>query len=274
MNMSLRKLIKLLKKKEQYPVPLLVNSNELLKGKNALITGGNSGIGFAIAKDFIANGAKVIICGRNKDKLATASKELGEKSAWLSLDVTDTKNLSMSFDKAVELFPEHRIDIVVNSAGIGAKSGMMDLNEDEYDAIMNTNAKATFFMVQTAGKYMIQNNVKGHILNVSSSSALRPAWSAYEMSKWAVRGFTLGAADILAKHGIVVNAIGPGPTATPMLGMGDDESIYIDSTCNKRCAMPNEIASLATYMCSDMGNMIIGDTFYITGGAGNIKNHI
>lgn len=151
MNIFLKKIVKLLRKKELYPVPRLVNSSELLKGKIALITGGNSGIGFAIAKDFIENGAKVIICGRNEEKLAAASKELGEMSTWMVLNVTDTKNLPTNFARAVELFPEQRIDIVINSAGLGAKGSLLDLSEEDYDAIMNTNAKATFFMVQTAG---------------------------------------------------------------------------------------------------------------------------
>ena len=129
-------------------------------------------------------------------------------------------------------------------------------------------------MTQAIGKYMIKNKIKGHILNLSSSSALRPAWTAYEMSKWSVRGFTLGAADILSKYGIIVNAIAPGPTATSMLGIKEGDSIYVDTNCVKRYSMPNEIASLATYMCSDMGDLIVGDTFYITGGAGNIINRL
>lgn len=125
-------------------------------------------------------------------------------------------------------------------------------------------------MTQAISKYMINNKIKGHILNLSSSSALRPAWTAYEMSKWGVRGFTLGAADTLSNYGITVNAVAPGPTATPMLNVKDGNNIAISLNCVKRYAMPNKIASLAVYMCSDMENMIFGDTFYVTGGAGNI----
>ena len=272
--MNIKKIIKFFKTKEQYPVPKLINSNKLLENKVALITGGSSGIGFAIAKDFIENGAKVIIVGRNRDKINQAVKILGNKAKGLVFDITNVKEIPRNLMQAVNLFEEKRIDILVNSAGIGAKNSFLTVTEDEYDAIMDTNIKATFFMNQVVCNYMINNKIHGHILNVSSSSAMRPAWTPYEMSKWSVRGFTLGAADLLAPYGIIVNAIAPGPTVTPMLRMNENDSIYNDSTCIKRSAMPNEIASLATYMCSEMGNMIVGDTFYITGGAGNIKSHI
>ena len=175
---------------------------------------------------------------------------------------------------AAAMFPENRIDILVNSAGVVSHSDFLDMSEQEYDSIMDINAKGTFFMSQATAKYMIENRIKGHILNVTSSSALRPAWTPYQMSKWAVRGLTLGAADKLLPYGIVVNAIAPGPTATPMLGKneGDDE-IYNAICPSGRFAMPSEIAALATFMVSDMGDMIVGDTFYMTGGSGVITLH-
>ncbi len=175
---------------------------------------------------------------------------------------------------AAAMFPENRIDILVNSAGVVSHSDFLDMSEQEYDSIMDINAKGTFFMSQAAAKYMIENRIKGHILNVTSSSALRPAWTPYQMSKWAVRGLTLGTADKLLPYGIVVNAIAPGPTATPMLGKnGEDDNIYQPNTPAKRYAMPSEIAALATFMVSDMGEMIVGDTFYMTGGSGTITLH-
>lgn len=147
------------------------------------------------------------------------------------------------------------------------------MDEEEYDAIMDTNAKGTFFMSQAVGKWMIEKSIKGHILNVTSSSALRPAWTPYQMSKWAVTGLTKGLADLMIPHGIVVNAIAPGPTATPMLGKNEDDSIYEPYTPAGRYAMPEEIASLALFMVSGAGNMIVGDTVYMTGGSGTITLH-
>lgn len=274
--MKIKKLIKkvLFKifKKNISTVPILVNHQKMLENKIAMITGGDSGIGYAIAEEFIKNGCKVIICGRDKKKLEKCSNKLGEYCKYIELDVRDINKMKKVIEMAATLFDENRIDILVNSAGIGVKHSFFNIDEEEYDLIMDVNAKGTFFMTKEMANYMIDKKIKGHILNVSSSSALRPAWTPYEMSKWSIKGFTLGAADTLAKYGITVNAIAPGPTATPMLNVKEGDNIAIDTNLVGRYAMPNEIASLAVYMCSEMGRMIVGDTFYITGGAGNIIN--
>lgn len=120
---------------------------------------------------------------------------------------------------------------------------------------------------------MIENHIKGHILDVTSLSALRPAWTPYQMSEWAVRGFTLGLADVFWLYGIIVNAIAPGLTATPMLGNDKVESLYLGQCPAGRYAHPTEIGFLAVLMVSDLGNMIVGDTFYMTGGSGTISLH-
>ena len=176
-------------------------------------------------------------------------------------------------DEAASLFPDNRIDILVNSAGVVAHSGFENMTEEEYDNIMNVNAKGTYFMSQAVSRFMIAHKIRGHILNVSSSSALRPAWTPYQMSKWAVRGMTLGLADALLPHGIIVNAIAPGPVATPMLGKYEGDSIYNYANPSGRFSMPQEIANLAVFMVSSMGDLIVGDTFYITGGSGTITLH-
>ena len=175
--------------------------------------------------------------------------------------------------EAASLFDEKKIDILVNSAGVVSHSGFEKMTEEEYDSIMDINAKGTYFMSQAVSKFMIENGLKGHILNVSSSSALRPAWTPYQMSKWAVRGLTLGLADSLLPYGIIVNAIAPGPVATPMLGKNEGDSICNPINPSGRFSMPSEIASLAVFMVSNMGDLIVGDTFYITGGSGTLSYH-
>lgn len=174
---------------------------------------------------------------------------------------------------AAALFPENKIDILVNSAGLNGKLNFEHMTEAEYDAIMDVNAKGTYFMSQAVSQFMIEKNIKGHILNVASSSALRPASTPYCMSKWAIRGLTVGLADVLLPHGIVVNAIAPGPVATPMLGKNEGDSIDNLDMVSGRYAMPCEIANLAVFMVSDMGDMIVGDTYFITGGSGIISLH-
>ena len=189
------------------------------------------------------------------------------------IDLSDTEALPELIRKAANLFEENRIDILVNSAGLINHKDFWNITSDEYDKLMDINVKGMFFMCQAMGSYMIENKIKGHILNLSSASALRPAWTPYQMSKWAVRGFTLGLADTLLPYGITVNAIGPGPVATAMLGHENAENIYNQSSPSGRYAEPEEIANLATFMVSDMGDLIVGDTFYITGGSGTISMH-
>ena len=269
---KIREFIRLTRAKKLIPIPEPVNTDKLLDGKIALITGGSGGIGMGIAKAFINSGAKVIIAGTNEQKLRKCLSILPE-GGYLLLNVLDVKAMPEKVKEAANLFPENRIDILVNSAGVVSHSGFENMTEEEYDSIMNINAKGTYFMSQAVSKFMIEHKIKGHILNISSSSSLRPAWTPYQMSKWAVRGLTLGLADCLLPHGIIVNAIAPGPVATPMLGKNEGDEIFNATNPSGRFAMPSEIANLAVFMVSSMGDLIVGDTFYITGGSGNISLH-
>lgn len=271
---KIKNTIRFFKAKEMLPIYQPIDGQHLLEGKVALITGGSGGIGFAIAKAFIQQGCEVIIAGTSEKKLSTYCEKLsGGKAHSLVIDVTDVNSMPEKVRLAAEKSSAGRLDILVNSAGLVSHSDFYHMTEKEYDSIMDVNAKGTYFMSQAVGKFMIENKIKGHILNVTSSSALRPAWTPYQMSKWAVRGLTLGLADALLPHGIVVNAIAPGPVATPMLGKFEGDSIYNETSPSGRYAMPEEIAQLAVFMVSDMGNLIVGDTFYMTGGSGTITLH-
>lgn len=141
----------------------------------------------------------------------------------------------------------------------------------EFDAIINTNMKGVFFLSRIAARHMLKLGIKGNILNVCSSSSLRPANSAYTMSKWAVRSLTEGLARMLIPYDIVVNGIAPGPTATPMLmkdGVVDD--LNLPNNLTGRYALPEEIANMAVVLVSGMCRMVVGDILYMTGGSGLI----
>ena len=271
----IKSLLKNIKKKELIPIPQIINAEQVLDGRVALITGGSGGIGFAIAKAFVESGCKVIISGTNETKLKKCCSDLGgDKSQYILCDFLESSNNYDEIIKQAELlFNKSDIDILVNSAGIMTDYSFLDITENDYDRIMNINVKGVFFLSQAMSKYMIKKKIKGNILNISSSSALRPAWTPYQMSKWAIRGFTMGLADSLVSNGIVVNAIAPGPTATSGMGKLEGDSIWLGSSPSGRFVMPSEIASLAVFMVSDMGRMIVGDTFYITGGSGTISYH-
>ncbi len=256
------------------PIPVLQDSQKMLTGKVALITGGSSGIGYGIAEQFLKSGCKAIIAGTNKEKLEKCQEDLKQYGSVKSivLNVLEIDKFRDKITEAAMLFEENRIDILVNSAGRNVASGFMDIGPEEYDSVMDVNVKGVFFMSQAMGEYMIAHNIQGHILNISSAASLRPAWTPYQISKWAIKGFTLGLADMLLPHGIVVNAIAPGPVATPMLGKEVTDTIELASPSG-RYALPCEIAALAVFMVSDFGNLIVGDTFYITGGGGVISLH-
>lgn len=273
---KIKNTIRLFKAKEMVPIYQPTDGQHLLERKTALITGGSGGIGFAIAKAFLQQGCEVIIAGTNEEKLSNYCEKLswgGGKAYYIVINVTDVDSMPEKVRLAADKSSAGKIDILVNSAGVVSHSDFLHMTEKEYNSIMDINAKGTYFMSQAVGKFMIEKKIKGHILNVTSSSALRPAWTPYQMSKWAVRGFTLGAADVLLPYGIVVNALAPGPVATPMLGKFGGDSIYNETSPSGRYAMPEEIAQLAVFMVSDMGNLIVGDTFYITGGSGTITLH-
>lgn len=253
---------------------LTLPPSDLLKGRKALITGGTSGIGFAIAKSFLTSGAIVCITGRDKAKLNKAREELGNiNNAYkerIHAFVFDVKDVELFPQKIAEILDSlGGIDILVNNAGV--RGGQFaTVSEAEYDNIMNTNLKGTFFLSKIISSYMIKNSIKGNILNIASASGIRPANSAYTLSKWGIRGLTLGLAKMLIPHGIVVNGIAPGPTATPMLMDNGCKNITHNDNPLKRYALPEEIANMAVFLVSAMGNTIVGDIIYMTGGAGLI----
>lgn len=257
--------------KNMVPVEIPTLSSNLLEGKIALIIGGTGGIGRGIAQSFIEAGAKVIISGTNENKINSYIKGFGEQAKGIVINIREVGSFDNRILEAALLFEENRIDILVNCAGVHGDQSFGNVSEETYDAVMDTNLKGMFFMTQSMGNYMKKNSIKGHILNVSSAAALKPGFTPYEISKNGVRALTLGASAELIQYGIVVNAIGPGPVATAMLGRKETDTLYTDCVPAGRFATPKEIGQLATIMVSDMCNLVIGDTFYISGGSGTIK---
>ncbi|MCR5671226.1 MAG: SDR family oxidoreductase [Butyrivibrio sp.] len=269
-----RNIVKFLRTSKKIAVPQITSFSELLVGKTAIITGGSSGIGFAIAEKFEAAGAKVIIVGTKEDKIKKCCEHFESgRVKGIVINLNNVSEIPGKLEEAIGLFPGSCIDILVNCAGYHPMKSFLATTEEDFDRTIDTNVKGTFFMSQAVAKHMLENKIKGHILNISSSSALRPAWSPYEVSKWAIRGFTLGLADMLIKQGIVVNAVAPGPTATPMLGVDEKGDLDMPNNPSGRFATPAEIANFALILASDMGNLVVGDTVYATGGSGVVSLH-
>lgn len=246
---------------------------QLLNGRNAIITGGTSGIGYEIADAFLDSGASVIITGRNMERLDKSISKLKEKDenrkvSSLVLDNTDVKDID---EKLKNVLNEKDIDLLVNNAGIaGGPYSLDNCTLEDYQMVMDTNLRGTIFISRIISENMIRKNIKGNILNICSSSSLRPANTPYVLSKWGLRGYTLGLAKTLIKHGIVVNGLAPGPTATPMLLKENVKNIALPQNPTGRYALPEEIANMAVVLTSDMGRMVVGDIVYMTGGSGVI----
>ena len=264
--------IRSMKKKEPVYVP--VYHSELLKGKHALITGGTRGIGFAIAKAFINSGASVVITGRSKESVDRAVSELNncterkESAFGIVCDNKDCMSFKEKFKEAVSLCG--KLEILVNNAGIISGGIFGNFENVGFDKTIETNLKAPAILSEIVAKYMIEKQISGNILNICSSSSLRPAISPYTISKWGLRGLTLGMAKTLIPHNIVVNGLAPGPTATEMLVHDDYDGIELKSNPAGRYATAEEIANMAVVLVSSLGRMVVGDIIYMTGGAGLI----
>lgn len=249
--------------------------NKILFDRCALITGGTSGIGYAIAESFLRAGANVIITGRNEATLQKSVSSLRREFSHsvilgYRLDNTDVSSFDPVFNSMLNACKKENIesiDILVNNAGINCQT-MPKVTESEYDTVMDTNLRGPYFLSQHFGKYLIDNEIKGNILNISSASSVRPGNSPYILSKWGIRSLTLGLAKALAPYNITVNAIAPGPTLTPMLNKKDNDTMYLEKNPFHRYITPDEVASMAVILVSDMGRSILGDTIFMTGGAG------
>ena len=241
-----------------------------LTGKVAGVTGASSGLGQQFARALSEQGCDVAILARRKERLEEFSKELkqnGHDCLPVSCDVTDEESIKNAVKAVVDHFG--KIDILVNNAGV--QSGVFGTTtEAQYDLVLDTNLKGVYFLSQLFAQYMRNNQIHGNILNIASSSSLRPANSPYIISKWGIKGLTLGLAKMLIPYNIVVNGIAPGPTATPMLHRDEMQGIENDRNPMKRLVSPIEIANMAVVLTSGLGRSVVGDIVYMTGGAGVI----
>lgn len=254
-----------------------IAENELLSGRIALITGGSSGIGYSLAEAMLrANAEAVVITGRKEEKLAAAKEKLAETNPkWNDrvftqvMDIRNTSSFESCFKEIQQKLDYRKISILCNNAGTqGAKFG--SAQEQDFDNVMDTNYNGTFFLSQLVAKYMIDNAIHGNILNIVSSSSIRPTGSAYALSKACMKELTEGMAKYLIPHNIVVNGLAPGPTATPLMNKDSSSTIEHPSNPTGRYALPEEIAQMGVILTSGMGRMIVGSIVYMTGGAGNI----
>lgn len=238
--------------------------------KKALVTGASRGIGYAIAKKLSQNEYKIVITGRNIKTLERVADNLGKNVLPMVWDASE-------FDKAEEKIKEAAailggLDIVVNNAGIFAQRNEWDRENllkttiNEWQDVINVNASAVFFTMQASVKYMLKNNVKGNILNITSVAGEEPVYGAYGGSKILATSLTRGWGKMFAADGITINGIAPGPVATEMNNWHEGDSMKHDRIPYGRFATIDEIADLAAYLLSEKAKMTCGETVIIDGG--------
>jgi NAD(P)-dependent dehydrogenase (short-subunit alcohol dehydrogenase family) len=243
-----------------------IAQGEILKNKRVLITGGASGIGYAIAKKFISEGAKVVITGREQDRLKSAALSLGGDAHALAWDVSDCSVARERLRQAADVLGG--LEIVINNAGVYSSVSFQSVDEAEWDRVMDINIKGMFFICQAFAELLINNQKGGKIINISSIRGFQGDCLPYGISKWGVQGLTRGLAKHLIPKGVIVNAIAPGITATAINGIDIGENAYCSGeSLNDRIALPEEIAEIALFLASDAANNIVGQTIVCDGGS-------
>jgi NAD(P)-dependent dehydrogenase (short-subunit alcohol dehydrogenase family) len=240
-----------------------------LNNKVAVITGGNSGIGYASAKELKANGATVIITGRNAERVKTAAEELGVKG--VVADVTDLSQI----DNLVETVKNEygKVDVLFVNAGVFTPAPIGQNSEEAFDYQMNINFKGAVFTLE---KFSPILNDGASVINLSSVLANKGVANTaiYSASKAAMNSYTKTAATELAPRKIRVNSINPGPVNTPIYGKAGLPEEVINGMAQtfqervplKRFAEPSEVAKLVNFLASDDASFITGSEYNIGGG--------
>src|ERR1700731_4429635 len=243
-----------------------------LANKTALITGGNSGIGLATARLFVAEGARVAITGRNRETLETAAKELGPNALAIVADATDIAATEKAVAQAAEKFG--KLDIVFANAGISANTPVGGTSLATFESVLKTNITAVFFTVQAAVPHL--NDGASIILNGSVISVLgSPGYSAYAASKAGVRAMARVMASELSPRGIRVNVVAPGAARTPIWkGAAPTAAAFavLDERISRsiplgRIAEADHIGKTVLFLASDDAAHVQSAEIFVDGGA-------
>ncbi|PWM70369.1 MAG: short-chain dehydrogenase [Bacillota bacterium] len=243
----------------------------LLKDKIAIVTGGTRGIGFAIVKAYLQQGAKVVLCGSRPATAEKAVAELkAENAAWevegISPDLTDYDAVKKAFDAVHAKYG--RIDILVNNAGVSASEPITSYTAEMFKKTMDLNVTAVFNCTRAVVDDMKAQG-SGNIINTSSMVSIyaQPSGVAYPTSKFAVNGMTLSLARELGPSGIRVNAVAPGITNTDMVRALPTEMIQplINTIPLRRIGEPEDMANAFVFLASDMASYISGVVLSVDG---------
>jgi NAD(P)-dependent dehydrogenase (short-subunit alcohol dehydrogenase family) len=247
-----------------------------LQQKIALITGGNSGIGYATAKRFLEEGAQVIITGRNLQSLSEAAARLGgDRVTAIKADAAKPAEMQSAYEQVKAKFG--RLDILFLNAGIAPVAPIEQTTEEIYDNLFATNVKGVFFGVQKALGLLVE----GSSIIINSSTVNTKGFAgfvAYAGTKAAVRNFARGMSAELAPRGIRVNCVSPGPIGTPLwgkTGLSEEQTQLAGGEIVKqvpagRFGTAEEIADAVLFLASDESKYVVGADLYVDGGTGQV----
>lgn len=239
----------------------LLSEGSLLEGHTVLITGATGGIGSCIARQCAAQGANVILLGRNQEKLDLLCFELGDNAAQICTDLQDISDFDRMLQSANRFFGS--IDCLVNNAGISLHEGdFMNVTEKTWDAQLTTNLKIPYFLTQSWLRYYRDKKLtSGRIVMMASDTSGMGSTIPYGISKVGIASLTHGLAKKLITEGIRVNAMAPGTTLTPMTEDFTHGEICRETTQGKRVLFPEEIGQLSVFLLSDLSACVSGNVF-------------
>jgi NAD(P)-dependent dehydrogenase (short-subunit alcohol dehydrogenase family) len=240
-----------------------------LQGKIAVVTGGNAGIGLAIAQRFVAEGAYVFITGRRQDALDSAVKLIGANVEAVQGDITRAADIDRLFETVKS--KKGKLDILVANSGISKHSPLESITEEHYDNTFDLNARATLFTVQKAVPLMSDGATIVLIGSIAGSIGT-PGYGAYNASKAAMRSFARTWTKEFGDRGIRVNTLSPGPIETAMMQEAGEEikAVFRDLIPLRRFGQPEEVAAAALFLASDESSFIAGAELCIDGGMSQV----
>ncbi len=246
----------------------------LMTGKKAIVTGAAQGIGKAVALIYAQNGADVLLCDVNEEKVTAAAREVseatGQKCVGIKMDITSKADTEAVVERAVAEFG--RLDVLCNSAGILIHAKMVDMTQAQWEKIFAVNMTGAFLITQAAAKVMMAQK-GGKIVHVSSCSGKKPTpeEAGYCSTKSALNGFVKVCALELGEYGINVNAICPGATDTEMvrstfITSPEIEQEWIDKTALKRLGTVEDQAKAVLFLSSTLADHITGEAIIVSAG--------